>query len=492
MSDRTARLLVWAALVVGVVVRVAFLEAKPFWRDEAWVALLLEDPLAAVAEGRPVPLAFLWATWPATLLPFPPEVALRWLPLCAGIALLPLLARFAISLGASRWTAAAVVWLAAGLPALVYYSRELKPYGLDAVLAVVVPLLAWEGFGASRRSPRARGALMACLAVAPWMTFGALFPILAVLAWGWVVWWRRADTTVRRDWALVTAVFGVSALGVWAFAWRAQVAAPRLLRFWSPYLLAASERPLMESIRIAAERYLAVSASYLFPYPVTLAALALAIVGAATWPRPHRAFLLWLGFGTAAFCIAAGVTDRYLLVEGRLLLFAAPTLLLWSAQGLAQIGRWTRTAGVLIGVPIALGLWWSAQALTHRVEASSSDPMLFFRFDVLHDVDAMIGRATELVPAGEPVLASRYSAYAFQLYAAGRLPQAAYCDVYCFDDLDFLRDWLARVSPRGWIILTDEEIGPMGAYLAATGFARTTRSTARGVVLWEVVRAGPA
>ena len=62
MSPRTTRLALAAAVVVGVVVRVALLGAKPFWRDEAWVVLLLGDPGSAVAGGRPVPLGFLWAT----------------------------------------------------------------------------------------------------------------------------------------------------------------------------------------------------------------------------------------------------------------------------------------------------------------------------------------------------------------------------------------------------------------------------------------------
>jgi len=116
VSPRAARIALAAALAVGVVVRVAFLSTKPFWRDEAWVVLLLDDAAGAVAGGRPVPLGFLWAVAPARALPLPLEVSLRWLPLCAGIAFLPALARLGSELGAGATTRAAAVWLAAGCP----------------------------------------------------------------------------------------------------------------------------------------------------------------------------------------------------------------------------------------------------------------------------------------------------------------------------------------------------------------------------------------
>ena len=385
-------------------------------------------------------------------------MSLRWLPLCAGLAFLPALARLATELGAATTTRLAAVWLAAGLPALVYYSRELKPYGLDALAAAVVPLLALLGFGGSGA---ARRALIVALALLPWLTFGALFPALAVLAWGWTARWRGLPAAARRDWAIATAAFGASALAAWAFAWRGQMAGPGLRRFWGDWLLAGSDLSPLQKLLVGAERYLAVSVSYLFPRPLALPALALAALGAATWPAPQRRLLLWLHLGAAAFCIAAGAaTDRYLLVEGRLLLFAAPTILLWVAQGLGTIGRWTRAGGLVLAVPIAASLWWSQQALVHRARATTTDPILYFRQDVLHDVDVIVALAAEIVPAGDPVLVSRYSAYAFQVYARGRLAQATYCKVYCFDEDGFVRDWLAGVTDAGWVILTDEEIDP--------------------------------
>jgi hypothetical protein len=487
MSGRSARRLLGAAVAVGAGVRAALLAEKPFWRDEAWVVLLLEEPLAAVAGGRPVPLGFLWATWPATRLPLPPEVALRWLPLAAGLALVPLLARLAHALGAERATVVAVAWLTAGVPPLVYYARELRPYGLDALLAVVAPLCALATLAGSGR---AAAAFAACVVLAPWLTFGGVFPIGAVLGWAWVTRWRRADARTRRALALATALFALSVLGAWALAWRAQIAAPGLRRFWAAHLLGASGLPPLDAVRVAAWRYVTAAVGYHFAPPAAAPALALAALGAATWPRPGRGLLLWLGVGGAALAVAAALADRYLVSTGRLLLFAAPPLLLWVAQGLATLGRWTRTGALFVAVAAAAALWWSAEAVAHRLRAPAGAPPSHFRHDVLQDVDRLVGRAAALVPPGEPVLVSRYAAYAFQVYARGRLPQATYCAIYCADPRPVVAGWLARVTRRGWVLLTDEEVGHLRPALAAAGLAVTTRAAARGVALWEVHRVG--
>jgi hypothetical protein len=312
-----------------------------------------------------------------------------------------------------------------------------------------------------------------------------------VLGWGWAARWRGLAADARRDWAIGTGVFLASAAGVWALAWRGQVAGPGLRRFWSAFLLGGADLSLPQKVLAAAERYLAVPTSYLFPLPLALPALALAIVGAATWPASHRAFLLWLHLGTAALCIAAAVTDHYLLAQGRLLLFAAPTLLLWIGHAFAQIGRWTRAGSLVLAVPIAVALWWSQQALAHRVSTSRSDPQLYFRFDVLHDVDVVVEQAAALVPPGAPVLVSRYAAYAFQVYAGGRLSQATYCKLYCADEAPVVGEWAAGVTDAGWVILTDEETAALHAYLIRAGFAVVPRATARGVQLWQITRTRP-
>src|SRR4029079_14835025 len=122
----------WAAIALAVAVRVAFLADKAFWRDEAWVALLVRDPLQAATDGRAAPFGFLLLTrLVAAISPGPPEITYRLIPLAAGVAAVPLVARLALALGGSRAVALTAAWLAAGMQGLVYYSRELKSYDLD-------------------------------------------------------------------------------------------------------------------------------------------------------------------------------------------------------------------------------------------------------------------------------------------------------------------------------------------------------------------------
>ncbi|MFN2427475.1 MAG: hypothetical protein ABR587_13625, partial [Candidatus Binatia bacterium] len=113
--ERILTVLFWAAMAVALVARVAFLADKPFWRDEAWVALLVDDPMRAAADGRAAPVGFLLLTRMASALPWPPEVTFRLFPLACGLALLPVLWKLTLALGGSRRAAVAATWLAAGL-----------------------------------------------------------------------------------------------------------------------------------------------------------------------------------------------------------------------------------------------------------------------------------------------------------------------------------------------------------------------------------------
>src|SRR5829696_387677 len=99
IERRWAATVLIAAALTGIVLRVAYLGGKPFWRDEAWVARVVELPPAERATILHVcPPGFLATVRTvAALLPaLSPEVAYRILPLAAGVAsmaLLPLLAR---------------------------------------------------------------------------------------------------------------------------------------------------------------------------------------------------------------------------------------------------------------------------------------------------------------------------------------------------------------------------------------------------------------
>lgn len=491
--ERIARAALWAALAVALVGRVAYLDAKPFWRDEAWVALLVADSPPAQAMSRPVPIGFLLLAKATAALPaLSPEVSYRLVPLLCGLALLPLLGRLGVALGVVPLTAVAAVWLAAGVTPLVYYSRELKPYGVDALLAVLVPLLAIVGFSGATPRRAARWGFVASLAVAPWVSFGALFPIMAVLSWGWLVWWRHADRTWRRAWLLASVAFVSSFAAVYVLAVHDQIASPRLRFFWRKSLFADRGVSLPRRVAIATSTYFSLSLQYFFPQSER-GYLAVAAIGALTWPKSHRAFLGWLYLGSAAFCISAAVVDRYLVADGRFMLFSLPPLMLWVANGVNDLGRRIRTpAGpyLALAFSIAVGFSWTVAAIRHRVEEPYHSRV--FRYDVLQDVDAIVGQASVLVPPDEPILISPRSAYAFQVYRRGRLPQAQYCERLCVDEFPAIAiRWLEQVEPRGWVILTDEETAELGPFFERAGFASHQRGTARGMFLWELTPRNP-
>lgn len=494
-SNRLEAAYACGVLALAVLVRVLFLADKPLWRDEAWVALLVGDPLRAATEGRAVPFGFLALTHLFSRLPwFSPEVSYRLLPLLGGLALVPLLAKLATGLGASRRVGLAAMAIAAGLQPFVYYSRELKSYGFDALVAVLVPLLGVAAFGGTSSTRRSRAAFVVALVIAPWISFAGVFAVGALLAWGSIVWWRRGSPERRRAWLFACVAFVASFAALYAFALGDQASDPLMQTYWKPVLRRDDALALPLRLALAMGRYGQVAGTYLFR-DLWPAALVLAVVGACTWPRPGRGFLAFQAAVTAGLCAVAVVGDHYLLVSGRLLLVAAPVPLLWIAGGLAALGQRLGSrpgATVALGIPLLLALGWSVQSVQHRVAPYRTNGGDFFRYDVLHDVDRLVAIGAQRIPAGQPVLVSRRCTYAFQFYRRGRWKNLTACsreDDRC--DTKAL-GWMGKRPGRGWILMTEEETGWFQRQLAAAGLWYRERALERGVRLWEVGRKAPA
>jgi len=504
-DERHLAVWMWAALVVATIARVAWLGDKPFWRDEAWVALLVDDPMSAATDGRAVPLGFLFLTRLLAALPAAPEITYRLFPLLCGIALLPVLWKLTLVLGQSRRTAVAVAWLAAGIQPFIYYSRELKSYQVDLLLAALVPLLALVAFDREKPQRPAQAGLFATMIAAPWLSFGAIFPICAMLAWGWLAGWGRGASGERRSWIACTLAFVASFAAVYVLALGNQSSDPWMQAYWRYYLGSDNRFFLPLRMIVALWNYCSISTTYIFR-DLWPAAVFVAAVGAWTWPRPQRRFLVFYYFGTAAFCAAAASIDRYLLVNGRHLLFAVPVLLLWVANGLNVFGaragalgatedlgvghriRRLIPAAVALGIPVILALAWSAQAVDHRIGRYRTNSTNFFRFDVLEDVDGAIEAGEKLIRDGEPLLVSRKCAYAFQFYNEGRLHDATYCRRHCADFFKRAEAWLAKLDGPGWMMVGEEDRRSFGRFLDEQGFAYRQRAEVKGVKLWRVTR----
>jgi hypothetical protein len=468
------------ALVTGAVARIALLDAKPFWRDEAWVATLAGQPLwSTVADQRPVPVGFLALVKLGGLVPgLPPEVGLRLVPLAVSLVLPLVVAALAFRLGAPT-VGLVAAWLVAAAPPLVYYGRELKHYELDALLAAAVPLLALRA-----TTPAGAAGLAATLVAAPWVAFASVFAIVPTLAW---TWWRVG----RRRWlVIVSLLFLASFAAAWMLAAQSQAASGRIARIWNWRLIRMQHPADVVSLGWAAVVLCRTSFTSLFreAWP---AAVPLALLGAVAWPRGHRAAAVWLWAGTVATTLAAAVVGRWVLWEGRLLLVVAPATLLLVAAGLVRVGTWIRSPrAVPIAVAAALALAWTTIALRHRLHPPPNDPRSYFVLDVLHDIEPILAIAHARRAPDEPVLVTPFTSQPYWFYGRGRLPGALACRASdCSDTIGYAAGWAAKVSHRGWVIvLENDEEQYVRAALEKAGLSVYQEATARGMRLWEVVR----
>ena len=188
-----ARALFWLLVGTACVTRFWDLGSYSLWHDEAWVALSIVEPgvldmLLRFEYPQTSPPLFLILVRSLVGLFGGSEIALRLLPAAAGVLSGVLLCRLA-----RRWSGSEIVallamsiWLAN--PHVLRYHRELKQYSTDALVTVLLLLLADSFFREADPSKRARrrwlllGATLACLPLS--YTAALVVPAVAL---GWVL-----------------------------------------------------------------------------------------------------------------------------------------------------------------------------------------------------------------------------------------------------------------------------------------------------------------
>ena len=364
---------VLAALVslVGIGLRVrAYAANRSLWLDEAQLALNIlhrspRELLEPLSYNQAAPAGFLLLEKLGVRLFGDGEAALRLVPLLASILALYVLYEVAGDFlrPAER---VFVLGLAALAPPLVYYAAEVKQYSTDAL---VVLIILWAGAEALDRPLTAARALSLAVAgmVGVWLSHAAVFACAGV---GLVLVaraWRRAPRNTVAVVALVIAAWVLSFAAHYSLALAAVRRSGYLRDFWSAGFPTVPPRSWADLAWWPRTLLGIFSDPSGLPFPgVAVTAAVLGCVRLAAARRAQLAVLLapvlcLLGAAVVhMFPFPTSGSAATLPLQGRVILFVVPLLLLLIAAGLgalwASADRVARAAGQVMAVLLLAGL----------------------------------------------------------------------------------------------------------------------------------------
>jgi 4-amino-4-deoxy-L-arabinose transferase-like glycosyltransferase len=170
-------------LLLALLVRTAALDRDELWFDEAYAALVAQQPVGGIleelrADSSPPLYYFVLRAW-MRVGGDDPRI-LRALSAAAGVLAVLLCGVLGARMGGSRLGGTAMLLLALS-PLHVYYSREVRPYSLLVALALVA-FLSLEALVRRRRTRDAAGFGLAVLAAGYTHTYGLLLVVPLVAA----------------------------------------------------------------------------------------------------------------------------------------------------------------------------------------------------------------------------------------------------------------------------------------------------------------------
>jgi len=382
-SDRSLTLLgitVAGLLGLGLTFRlIHFGATRSLWIDEARLAINIASRsyrglLLPLDYDQTAPPLFLWLTKLATAVLGVDEQALRLLPLVAGLATVLLAYPMARRLVRPA-TAVFVLTGAALSPVLIYYSNEVKPYAVDALLTMGLVWLTLD-WGEKKGDLRASLSLLAAGAVAVWTSTPSPFVLAA--AFLAVLLCPRVGRETRVRFALLAGAVWLTSFSIAYLAvYRAAAGNPYLQNFWAysfldpgrPELAARAwqgARDLMYGLFLGGSveppmtRFESVTAS-----AVTTVLLGLACVGAYRLKVVAGAWRLALLVAPIAMAIGAAVFRHYP-IGMRVMMFAAPLILILVAAGFEQVFvtagprrrgvLWSGVAALIFAIPLGRDL----------------------------------------------------------------------------------------------------------------------------------------
>ncbi|MCP5230484.1 MAG: glycosyltransferase family 39 protein [Zoogloeaceae bacterium] len=366
-------LIVAGLTVLALALRSARLDFQPLWWDEGYSVWFAHQPLAEMLRLTALdihpPLYYaLLGGW-SQLFGLAP-VALRLFSVVAGVVAIALIYVAGRALGGRR-----AGLLAAGLLAInplhVFYSQEVRMYGLVVVWSILAVLAAarWLGIG---RTDRASGGWLAvyvaAVTLALYTQYYTAFLAVGLALAGLLALWRRgAGRRALLIW------LGAQAVALVLYLPWLLYAAPRLVPYVSQKIVADSDRPLGLIVYLA--RHLAAYAAGHLEgplagwWPLGVVPLLLAAAGfvllarrwratksapPAPWSPAHAIGFLLIVLATLLLLgWLVNLSFPFFPERGeRLLLLGQPVFLLLLACILDQSGRVLRLAS--IGVLVAL------------------------------------------------------------------------------------------------------------------------------------------
>lgn len=471
LSPRALLFLFVFAAGSGAWLRFANLGDRPFWQDEAWVATALQQSdLAGLLTQTDLPLAPLFAAIlaAASLLPYPPEFAYRLVPAFAGVTLLPLVFGATRALRMPRAPAIAGTVLCAVCLALVIWSRELKPYQLEAALTT---LTAWAVFRLRYSDPTLSNrwptiALVFACTAGPWLSYGVIFglaPLVGVLL---LPTGRKRPLHTASRGFIAGGLLAGSFMVVMALVGADQAANPAFREFWHfRHIDATNLLAWLKAVGwLCQSTFLLFVPGQWLPDAdrqamggVVLWLVALCAVW--TWPGRGRLGIgLWL-FGPLVLMLVAALLERYPFGPVRFILLIAPPLTLSLVVATARVLRTISITLVGHGRPgLILVMLLSFMPLLYVSNVPRQHAYWMY-----HDYPRMLEalraerRPGELVViALDAVPGVRYYAnddeldeFVFVPTAAGTLPVPDY-------DYDaFIWDVMRRSGTRWWLVSLD-------------------------------------
>lgn len=346
-----------SAVCLGVLLRLlSYAHDRGLWNDEIELTRNIEERsyaglLKPLSYDQTAPIGFLFLERLAIQLLGDNEYSLRLLPLLAGLLSLLLFFRFArLYLRPSAALVAIFLFSVAGK--LVYYSAEAKQYSGDVAVALMLMLFSIK-LWCERVTVRQFVTFGMLGATAIWFSHPAVFILAGV---GTILILRnvlRKRWTNAAGWSIVAVMWAASFIGCYIVSLRPALRSEFLLDYWSsqqafmPFII----RPVSEATWLVRTFVQVFQNPTGFTLPVIAALIFLTGCWSAFVKKDRFLFLL---LSPIPFALAASALHKYPFID-RLLLFAAPSIIVFVSIGIGHLFSKARLAGVAIVFALLLG-----------------------------------------------------------------------------------------------------------------------------------------